>query len=614
MRALRLTAVAQLALTGAASFGGAFVTAATAQTQIVSINRDGSGTANGHSVGVAFSADGRFIAFISSASDLLSSDTTGQNVYVNDLETGVTTLVSVDYTGNGGANNQCFNPVLSADGRFVAYESTATNLVANDTNAGLQDGRLSDVFVRDLQLGVTHLVSVNHAGTDSGGETSTGPSITPDGRYVAFYSNAKDLVTNPTHSNPGFPSYNPNVFVRDLQAATTQLVSVSMDGRHGNGSSYGYLPPAMSADGRYVAFTSAAYDLAPKDTNSYGGDDVFVRDLVLQHTTLVSLNLSGNTGPTFSTHRSEYAFISADGQRVVFTSYAPDLVTNDTNGSDGSRRDVFVRDLPLQQTTLVSARSSGGSGNNDSFTMAITADARYVVFYSFATDLVSASDTNGQRDAFVRDLQTGTTALLSGIPSGASTGNGYSQPLGISADGRFVVMTSAATDLLSNVIDANDTFDVFVRDQQAGTTALMSVNVSGTGSGNSLSYAPLLTADGNLVAFSSAATDLTSLPDLNGGNGDVFVRPVAPGPQQALADLIALVQSFSLPHGLENSLTQKLETAQQSLEAGNFSAACGQIGAFVNQVEAQSGKKLTTDQAARLIAAAQSIRTMLGCS
>jgi hypothetical protein len=116
------------------------------------------------------------------------------------------------------------------------------------------------------------------------------------------------------------------------------------------------------------------------------------------------------------------------------------------------------------------------------------------------------------------------------------------------------------------------------------------------------------------VAFSSLATDLTSLPDLNGENSDVLVRPVAPGPEQALTDLIALVRGFSLPHGLENSLTSKLENAQKSLEAGNLSAACGKTGAFVNQVEAQSGKTLTIGQVSQLIAAAESIRTMLGCS
>jgi Tol biopolymer transport system component len=614
MRAFRLTTLLQLALTGAASFVGAFVAAATAQTQLVSVNRDGSGTANGGSVGSAFSADGRFMAFISTATDLLSNDTSGQNVYVRDLETGVTTLISADHAGTGGANGQCFNPVLSADGRFVAFESTATNLVANDTNGGLQGGHLSDVFLRDRQLGVTQLVSINLAGTDSGEGESTTPAISADGTVVAFNSRAKNLTANTPNPNPGLNQDALNVYARDLMAGTTQLVSVNMMLETALGDSAIYSAAAISADGRNVAFTSSAPDLVSNDTNGMGMQDVFVRDLQSNTTMLVSINRFGDTGTIHFNNRSEYPLISADGRFVVFTSYVPDLVTNDTNGSNGRRRDVFVRDLQQNQTALVSVGPSGDSGNNESFAMAMTPDARYVVFYSLATDLVDASDTNGQRDAFVRDVLNGTTTLLSVIPSGASTGNGNSLPLGISADGRFVTMHSDATDLVSDVTDGNDTFDVYVRDQQQGTTALVSVNVAGTGSGNSYSFAPLVRADGKLVAFSSIATDLTSLPDLNGGNGDVFVRPLTPNPQQALADLIALVQGMSLPHGLENSLTTKLENARQSLDADNLLAACGQIGAFVNQVEAQSGKKLTTEQADQLIASADSIRTTLGCS
>jgi Tol biopolymer transport system component len=335
--------------------------------------------------------------------------------------------------------------------------------------------------------------------------------------------------------------------------------------------------------------------------------DVFVRDLDSDTTTLVSVNLSGNTGDWLHNNRSEYPFMSADGRFVVFTSFLPDLVSNDTNGGI---RDVFVRDLLNQQTSLVSVNATGGSGNSFSFTQAITPDGRFVAFYTHATDLAGISDTNAARDVFVRDLQNGTTAAASVSQAGTSTGNGDSLLGGISADGRYVAFVSDAADLAAN--DSNGARDVFLRDLQAGTTTLASVNATGGDSGNNLSYAPFISQDGSLVAFTSGAADLTSLPDTN-NQADVFIRPVVPTPQQAIADLIALLRRFALPPGIENSLSVKLEHALASVDAGNPSAACGQIGAFINSVEAEADKNLTADQASQLLAGANRIQAALGC-
>lgn len=601
-------AVRRIALLGTASLLGAIPSPVSAQTQLATVNRDGTGTANGGSFGSAFSADGRFMVFVSSASDLLSNDTPGQNVYVRNLENGTTTLVSVNHLGTGGGNGQFFSPVISPDGRFVAFASTASNLVANDKNLPhRQDGSLTDVFVRDLQARVTHLVSVNLTGTDSGEDESFTPSISADGSVVAFYSKAKNLVSNPKTAC-SFADYVTNVYVRHLPDGPTRLVSVNGAGSHGCGESYGYIPPSISADGGFVAFMSTAFDLAGNDTNRWGGDDVFVRDLKNDTTTLVSVNRFGDTGDWVYAYPSEYPFMSADGRFVVFTSASPDLVSSDANGRI---RDVFVRDLLNEQTSLVSVNALGVSGNGLSFAQAITTDGRFVAFYSNATDLAIIGDTNVARDVFVRDLQDGTTAVASVSQAGTTTGDGESLLGGISADGRYVAFVSAATDLVSN--DGNGAYDVFFRDMQAGTTSLASVNTTGTDSGNNWSYAPFISQDGALVAFTSLATDLIGLPDSNQG-GDVFIRPVVPTPQQALADLIALLQSFVLPKGLENSLSSKLENAQKSLAAGNTSAACGQIGAFINQIEGQSGKHLTTAQASQLVAAAGAIRATLGCS
>lgn len=496
------------ALAAVVSLAGTFIAAASPETQLVSVNWDGTGTGNHGSSGSAFSVDGRFVVFVSSASDLLGTSTPGQNVYVRDLVNGTTTLVSVDQSGTGGANYQCFNPAISADGRYVVFESTASNLVPNDTNGVYgRNGHLSDVFVRDLQAGVTTLVSVNKDNTDSGEDESFLPSMTPDGTAVAFYSRAKNLVSEPATGCPYHPSYELNVYVRHMPYGPTELVS------------------------------------------------------------------------------------------------------NDTNGRIG---DVFVRDMSTQETRLVSVTGSGGSGNGLSFPQAITPDGRFVAFYSLATNMAGVSDSNGTQDSFVRDLQNDTTTLVSVSQAGTGTGNGQSLFGGLSADGRIAAFVSSASDLVPN--DTNGTSDVFFRDLQNRTTALASTNATATASGNNYSSAPFVSPDGRLVVFTSTATDLVDLPDRNGQEGDVFIRRVVPTPQEALADLIALPKSFGLPKGPENSLSSKLENAQKSLEDGNTAAACGQLEAFINEVIAQSGKKLSVAQADQLSAAAAAIRAALGCS
>jgi Tol biopolymer transport system component len=210
-------------------------------------------------------------------------------VIVRDLRLGTTTLVSVNRFGTAPGNGFSSHPQISAGGRFVAFDSYANDLVAND-NIGT-----SDVFIRDLQLGTTTLVSVNRFGTGSGNGDSGWPVISPDGRFVAFQSSATDLVaafdTN-GHSN--------DVFVRDLQLGTTTLVSVNRVGT-GSGNDFS-VAPWITPDGRFVAFSSSATDLvAVFDTNGLGGIDLFVRDLQLGTTTLVTVNRFGTaSGNGFS--------------------------------------------------------------------------------------------------------------------------------------------------------------------------------------------------------------------------------------------------------------------------------------------------------------------------
>ena len=365
----------------------------TGTTTLVSVNRAGTNSGNSLSSNPVLSADGRFVAFRSQASDLVATDTNGEfDIFVRDLKTGTTTLVSVNQAGTDSGNGISSEGYrFSENGRFVGFVSGASDLVATDTNGTV------DVFVRDLKRRTTTLVSVNQAGTDSGNEFSGGveaPTLSADGRFVAFRSLASDLVATDTNGAT-------DVFVRDLKTGTTTLVSVNRAGTNsGNGFSESSV---LSADGRFVAFRSLASDLVATDTN--GQQDVFVRDLKRRTTTLVSVNQAGTDSGNGGSRGSA---LSEDGRFVAFKSDASDLVATDTNGAT----DVFVRDLKRRTTTLVSVNQAGtdsgngGSGPPDIFsegTPFLSANGRIVAFESDASDLVT-TDTNGQQDVFVRPV------------------------------------------------------------------------------------------------------------------------------------------------------------------------------------------------------------------
>jgi Tol biopolymer transport system component len=322
----------------------------------------------------SISANGRYVAFVSDAGNLVAGDTNGySDVFVRDRKLHKTYLVSVDSTGVQG-NSYSFTPSISANGRYVAFVSDASNLVPGDSNSS------SDVFVRDRKLHKTYLVSVDSTGVQ-GNSYSDEPSISADGRYVAFRSFAGNLVSGDSN---GYL----DVFVRDRKLHKTVRVSVDSAGLQGNSFSDS---PSISADGRYVAFRSFAGNLVSGDSNN--ASDVFVRDRKLHKTVRVSLSTAGVQGNGGSGDPA----ISANGRSVAFDSGASNLVAGDSN----AYVDVFVRDRKLHKTSLVSVDSAGIQGNNDSFGPAISADGRYVPFDSNASDLV-AGDTNGYQDIFVR--------------------------------------------------------------------------------------------------------------------------------------------------------------------------------------------------------------------
>jgi Tol biopolymer transport system component len=396
----------------------------------VSVASDGT-QGNGASALPSISADGRYVAFLSGASNLVPGDTNGvDDVFVHDRLTGQTTRVSVASDGTEG-NGHSESPSISADGRYVAFASYASNLVPGDTNG------VMDVFVHDRLTGQTTRVSVASDGTQGNGE-SRYPSISADGRYVAFMSYASNLV-------PGDTNGVMDVFVHDRLTGQTTRVSVASDGTQGNGDS---VSPSISADGRYVAFMSYAYNLVPGDTN--GKADVFVHDRLTGQTTRVSVASDGTQG----NDGSGGASISANGRYVAFVSGASNLVPGDTNGVD----DVFVHDRLTGQTTRVSVASDGTQGNGDSWWPSISADGRYVAFMSWASNLVPG-DTNGTWDVFVHDRLTGQTTRVS-VASDGTEGNSDSIYPSISADGRYVAFQSWASNLIPR--DTNGAWDVFV--------------------------------------------------------------------------------------------------------------------------------------------------------
>lgn len=404
-----------------------------------------------------------------------------------------TVLVSVSSSGQQ-TNGSSVDPSVSADGRYVAFGSDADNLVPGDDN---QEG---DVFVRDLATGSTSLVSVSTSGR-KGNSYSSGPAISDNGRYMCFDSYSSNLVRGDTNDEP-------DAFVRDRQTGKTMRVSVSSTGAQANEGA-GFC--SISGNGRYVAFASTSNNLAPGDTN--GLTDIFLRDRLTGTTSLVSRTSTGGIGNGYSF----FAAISADGRHVAFRSSASNMVPGDTNGTP----DVFVRDLASGTTSRVDVSSSGAQNNRSTRNerSSISADGRYVAFAAGGTNLVPG-DTNGKSDVFVRDRVTGTTSRVSVSSSGAQS-NGDSDSAVISADGRHVAYESDATGLVAGGSPA--TTNIFMRDRGTQTTSLVTVSSTGLPAEKySISRMPAVNANGSVIAFSSEAENLVP-GDANDWD-DIFVR------------------------------------------------------------------------------------------
>lgn len=440
------------------------------------------------------SADGRYVVFPSWASDLVPGDTNGQwDVFVRDMFLGVTTRVSVAADGSQ-LTSQSYECSISDDGRYVAFSSTGTNVVPGDVNYA------PDIFRRDLLTGTNELVSVSTSGTQTTSE-SYRPRINSDGSFVAFLSYANNLV-------PGDTNYAPDVFLRDMTAGTTVLVSASSDETISDDSSE---DPCVSTSGDRVVFWTVGRNLYENDYANQS--DIMYRDIAAGTTTLVTVG--GLIDEPIDD--SDFARISADGRYVVFQSYAPNLVLGDKNRVN----DVFLHDRETDELRCVSMTAEGTTGDGCSSHPSISADGRYVAFQSDASDLIEG-DTNGVADVFVYDVTDGSLERVSMDSEGGETGDCSSWPY-ISGDGNAVVFRTRW-----NLVpeDENSWMDVYVHYRDTGNTELVSVSTSGSG-GNDDSYWPSPNFDGTIIAFRTPASDI--LPDDTNGRADIFVRDMVAG-------------------------------------------------------------------------------------
>ena len=396
-------------------------------TELVSKSSTG-GFANGPSFESAISEDGTRLAFFSAASDIVAGDTNAaEDVFLYDATEDTSLLVSRDKAG-GPTNGSSRYPSLSGDGTIVAFVSDASDLVDGDANA------TSDVFVYDENTDRIDLVSKATGGGSANG-VSGGAAISADGTKIAYPSEASDIVTGDVN---GFS----DVFLYDIIADTTILVSKDELGGPADGSSYG--APSLSADGTRVVYNSRASDITEEANGDY---NIFMHDTVTDSTILVN---SGG-GPPFAS--SYGGTISADGTKIVYFS-AANIVAGDTNGV----YDVFVYDVTTGTTALVSKSAGGGPANSYSTGGPISADGSRIAFESHASDIVSA-DTNGAWDVFVYDFSTDTTTLVSeGTGGGPAAGDSYIGAM--SPDGSQVAFESAAPDIVAG--DTNSAWDVFL--------------------------------------------------------------------------------------------------------------------------------------------------------
>ena len=411
--------------------------------------------------------------------------------------TSITTSLSSTSGSSGPRSSFSFRPWISGDGRYVAFDSDSPSLVPGDTN------RVRDVFVYDRDNGTLERVSQGVGGKQANGDSQR-PTLSSDGRYVAYWSAADNLVEGDTNRTT-------DCYVHDRQTHETIRIDLGPDNVQANGEC---ARPVISGDGKLVAFESAATNLEKpgmlgKSSDTNKARDVFLRDLDAGTTTRISVSTEGKQGAGESVR----AAISTNGRYVAFQSDAP-LQSDDTN----KKTDVYLHDLDTKETTRVSIGPGGVEGNGGSFSPTLSADGRLLSYWSNASNFVSG-DSNKVGDVFVFDRTDGSTVRVS-IGADELQGDGMSSDPSMSPDGRYVAFWSGATNLVPD--DTNGKRDIFLYDRESATVTRVSVADDGT-QGDGDSFSPNIGAGGGLVAFDSAAKTLVS-DDRKTKGSDIFLH------------------------------------------------------------------------------------------
>lgn len=430
---LVLAGATLLALPGAA--GAVDTVGVTEQVSVNSREEDANGFDSQHS---SISADGRYVAFQSGADNLVPDDTNNVvDVFVRDRLAGTTERVSVAKTGKEADENSAGNlsgPSISADGRYVAFESDASNLVSGDNN------NASDVFVRDRVTGETTVVSVTSNGSAAGG---VGPSISANGRYVGFLSDSAAL---------GGTGFRLHTFVHDRQTGVTERITEAPDGTAANGDSA--FTPFLSADGRFVYFGSFASNLVPVATEP-DGVDAFLYD---RHNDTMTAITSERDPDSFVTNHGIPEGMSNDGRYLTFTTGADGFITPDTNGFN---EDAWLVDTQTGSYMLVSRNDAGEQANEISHAGPVSNDGNLVAFESRGTNMDGPSRFGFH--IYLRDVQAGTTRLVSIPPGGGEFTNDTTDP-SMTPDG--------------DVVGFHNLSDVFVRDMRPAADLAVSIEDS----------------------------------------------------------------------------------------------------------------------------------------
>jgi Tol biopolymer transport system component len=528
-----------------------FFDAADASTRLVShAAGDAQTPANGRSQALALSQDGRFLLFASSATNLIAgiSDSNGDaDLFVFDRDDGSIELVSASaITATATSNHAAASGAISADGRYVVFSSLATDLAAGVVDSNNRH----DVFLHDRQSATTTLVSRFHgAALQSADGQSGGATLSANGRYVLFESLASDLVAGVT-TNPLIDS----LYLYDRVDGSVQLVTRSVVSANSVANGYSRRV-ALSADGRYAVFASEASDLVAGFTRSHGGSDAFVFDRISGAVQLVSRQAASATAA--GNQPSDPISVSADGQQVLFDSKATNLIAGLSDGNDED--DVFLFDLADASTRLVSRSASSPltTAAGESRAVAISADGGSVLFYTRAADLAAGiSDGNGATDAWVYQRSGGSYRLLSRAGSAAATANARSLPTAISASGRRVVFNSLASNVATGVADYNGSTDVYLYDEDLlGATLVSRRTMVAPVAANAGGTPTACSADADVVAYISASTDLVAgVVDTN-AERDVYVRDRTTGITELLS----------------RSASDPLHTANEASNAGMIS-------------------------------------------